>query len=98
MITGVATFQPEILVIGAGPGGTAAAWALSQAGHEVLMVDRAEFPRDKTCGDGLPPMAVHSMRQMGVLPAIEAAHPAHIDTVRLFGPFGTQSEVFLPNY
>lgn len=80
--------RPEILVIGAGPGGASTAWALARAGREVLLVDQADFPRDKTCGDGLPPLAVHDLRRMGVLEQIEAAGAARIDEVRLIGPFG----------
>lgn len=74
--------------MGAGPGGSAAAWALASQGHDVLLIDRSEFPRDKTCGDGLTPMALAHLRNMGVLAEIEAADPARIDTVRLIGPFG----------
>ena len=55
---------PEILVIGAGPGGSAAAWSLAKLGHDVLLIDADEFPRDKTCGDGLTPMAVGTLDQM----------------------------------
>lgn len=78
----------EILVIGAGPGGSAAAWSLAQAGHDVLLVDRADFPRDKTCGDGLTPMALESLAQMGLREQVEAAAGARVDTVRLIGPVG----------
>jgi geranylgeranyl reductase family protein len=85
--------DPEVLVIGAGPGGTAAAWALAGAGHDVLMVDWAEFPRDKTCGDGLTPMAVGALRQMGVLPRIETAGATRIDDVRIAGPFGLSARM-----
>jgi geranylgeranyl reductase family protein len=85
------TLTPEILVIGAGPGGAAAAWGLAQAGHDVLMVDRAEFPRDKTCGDGLTPMAVGTLRQMGVLAQVEEAGAVRIDNVRIVGPFGIEA-------
>ncbi len=90
--------QPEILVIGAGPGGAAAAWFLAQAGRQVLLVDRAEFPRDKTCGDGLPPLAVQTLRYMGILPEIEAAHPARIDRMRLVGPFGNVLDMPFKDY
>ncbi len=83
--------QPEILVIGAGPGGSTAAWALAQAGHDVLLVDGAEFPRDKTCGDGLTPMAVRTLRQIGVLPQVEAAGAARIDRVFISGPLGVSA-------
>ncbi|GAB4471032.1 MAG: menaquinone reductase [Anaerolineae bacterium] len=83
-----AEYQTEVLVIGAGPGGSAAAWALAHAGHEVLLIDRAGFPRDKTCGDGLTPLAVRSLSQMGVLEQVESAGAARLDSVRLTGPFG----------
>jgi geranylgeranyl reductase family protein len=85
------TLTPEILVIGAGPGGAAAAWGLAQAGHDVLMIDRAEFPRDKTCGDGLTPMAVGTLREMGVLAQVERAGAVRIDNVRIVGPFGMEA-------
>ncbi len=81
-------YQTEVLVIGAGPGGSAAAWALAYAGHEVLLIDRAGFPRDKTCGDGLTPLAVRSLSHMGVLEQVESAGAARLDSVRLTGPFG----------
>lgn len=82
------TLSPEILVVGAGPGGSATAWALAQAGHDVLMVDSARFPRDKTCGDGLTPLAVRTLRDMGALAHVEAAGAHRIDRVRISGPFG----------
>src|SRR5688500_15044043 len=90
--------DPEILVIGAGPGGSAAAWALAQQGHDVLMVDRAVFPRDKTCGDGLTPMAVQTLHQIGVYDQIIAANPARIDRVRIVGPFGAVVDVALADH
>lgn len=80
--------RPEILVIGAGPGGSSAAWALAQTGHDVLMVDQATFPRDKTCGDGLTPMAVASLTQMGTLDEVQTAAGARVTHVRLIGPVG----------
>lgn len=83
--------RPEILVIGAGPGGSAAAWALAQAGHDVLLVDSAEFPRDKTCGDGLTPTAVKMLAEMGALPQVEAAGAARIESARIRGPLGIEA-------
>ena len=84
---------PEILVIGAGPGGSAAAWALSSQGHDVLLIDRSEFPRDKTCGDGLPPMAVRTLKSMGLIAEVEAANPAVVERVRIVGPFGGEIDL-----
>ena len=82
------TLTPEILVIGAGPAGSAAAWGLAVTGHDVLMVDQADFPRDKTCGDGLTPMALESLAQMGLREKVEAASGARVEAVRLIGPVG----------
>ncbi len=77
----------EIIVVGAGPAGSATAFFLAQAGHQVLLLDRADFPRDKTCGDGLSPRALRVLGLMGVLPAVEAAGMP-IETLRLFSPNG----------
>lgn len=44
----------DVIVVGSGPGGAIAAATLAQAGKSVLLVDRASFPRDKVCGDGMP--------------------------------------------
>ena len=43
----------EVIVVGAGPGGATAATALAQRGHDVLLIDRHTFPRDKICGDAI---------------------------------------------
>ncbi|MFN2189410.1 MAG: FAD-dependent oxidoreductase, partial [Candidatus Promineifilaceae bacterium] len=48
----------EVIVVGAGPSGSAAAAALAQKGRDVLLIDREAFPRDKTCGDGIPASAI----------------------------------------
>nr|WP_281248003.1 geranylgeranyl reductase family protein [Corynebacterium aquilae] len=55
----------NILVIGAGPAGSAAALWAARLGHHVDLVDSASFPRDKTCGDGLTPRAMHALRELG---------------------------------
>ncbi len=58
--------EVDVLVIGAGPAGCAAAITANRAGLEVLVVDKAEFPRDKTCGDGLTSMALKELADLGV--------------------------------
>jgi len=65
--------RAEVVVVGAGPAGSAMAYYLAQAGRDVLLLDKAEFPRDKTCGDGLTPRALGVLRHMGVLERITAA-------------------------
>ncbi|MGV9712221.1 geranylgeranyl reductase family protein [Gordonia sp. NPDC003424] len=58
--------RADVLVVGAGPGGSAAAAHAAAAGHEVVLVDAATFPRDKTCGDGLTPRAVAELDRLGL--------------------------------
>ena len=61
----------DVLVIGAGPGGSAAATTLAAQGCDVLLVDRAAFPRPKTCGDGLTPRALNVLTSLGLAETVE---------------------------
>ena len=56
----------DVIVVGAGPSGSTAAYYLAQAGLNVLLVEKSRFPREKVCGDGLTPRAVKSLVAMGV--------------------------------
>jgi len=58
--------RTDVLVVGAGPAGSAAAAWAAQAGHDVLLADAAVFPRDKTCGDGLTPRAIGELQKLGL--------------------------------
>ncbi|MEU1983514.1 geranylgeranyl reductase family protein [Nocardia sp. NPDC019395] len=58
--------RAEVLVVGAGPAGSAAAAWAARAGREVLLLDSAVFPRDKTCGDGLTPRATAELEHLGL--------------------------------
>lgn len=64
----------DVLVVGAGPSGSAAAIHAAQEGYSVLLVDAASFPRDKTCGDGLTPRAIHQLRRLGVMERVTAGY------------------------
>ena len=66
---GTATVSADVLVIGAGPAGAAAAIQLARAGREVLVADKATFPRDKCCGDGLTALALRLSERLGLAPA-----------------------------
>ena len=57
--------DPDVLVVGGGPGGSAAAHWLARAGHEVMLVEKKEYPREKTCGDGLTPRSIRQLIDMG---------------------------------
>ncbi|HET8615874.1 MAG TPA: geranylgeranyl reductase family protein [Actinomycetales bacterium] len=56
----------EVLVVGAGPAGSAAAAWAARAGFDVVLADKASFPRDKACGDGLTPRAVAELTRLGL--------------------------------
>lgn len=60
----------DVVVVGAGPGGSAAATYLSLAGLKTALLDKTDFPRDKTCGDGLSPRALAVLQDMGLLEKI----------------------------
>lgn len=56
----------KVLIVGAGPAGSTAAWHLARAGIEVTVLEKTRFPREKVCGDGLTPRAVREMQLMGL--------------------------------
>jgi menaquinone-9 beta-reductase len=56
----------DVIVVGAGPAGSAAAFFLATAGLDVLVLEKTRFPREKVCGDGLTPRAVKALTGMGV--------------------------------
>jgi len=58
--------RTDVLVVGAGPAGSAAAAWAARAGLDVVLADRQTFPRDKACGDGLTPRAVAELRRLGL--------------------------------
>lgn len=66
MTMGATATSADVIVVGAGPGGAAAAHYLAQRGLEVVLLEKATFPRDKICGDGLTPRAVAELVAMGV--------------------------------
>ena len=61
-----------MVVVGAGPAGSAAAAWAARSGRDVLVIDSAQFPRDKACGDGLTPRAVAELELLGLGPWLDS--------------------------
>lgn len=82
----------DVLVIGAGPAGSACAQVLARAGFDVVLADQQVFPRDKVCGDGLIPDAHRALERLGVLDEVlaRARGATHVACV---GPSGGRVEV-----
>src|SRR5712692_10241884 len=58
----------DVVVVGAGPAGASTAICLARAGREVVLFDKARFPRDKCCGDGLTTAALRRLEHLGLRP------------------------------
>lgn len=85
----------DVLVVGAGPAGSTTATYLARAGRRVVVVDKASFPRDKCCGDGLTTLALRELEAVGLDPgAVANWQPVH--DVRLRSPSGREVELELP--
>ncbi|TDC67325.1 geranylgeranyl reductase family protein [Micromonospora sp. KC207] len=84
----------DVAVVGAGPAGSAAALAARRAGARVLLLDRADFPRDKACGDGVAAHALDVLAGLGVAGAVDGYAP--LPRIRLVGPGGDTVARALP--
>jgi geranylgeranyl reductase family protein len=85
--------ERAVVVVGAGPGGTASAILLHELGHDVLLLDRATFPRDKPCGEYSSPQTLTILKRLGVAEAIEALPPHRLHGMRVYAPNGTHYTV-----
>ena len=85
----------DVLIVGAGPAGVAAAIPLAAAGRDVVLVDKAVFPRDKCCGDGLTTLALRELELAGFDPAAVTDWQV-VDAAVLRSPSGRQVHVPLP--
>ncbi|MDA2894755.1 geranylgeranyl reductase family protein [Mycolicibacterium sp. BiH015] len=82
----------DVAISGGGPAGSAAAWQAVRTGARVILLDKAEFPRDKPCGDGLTPRAVSFMQKMGLADEVAKFH--RLNRATIYSP--TEWELSFP--
>src|SRR5207248_1807728 len=90
-----AVLTADVCVVGGGPAGAAAAITLARAGRGVVVVDRARFPRDKCCGDGLTAGALRQLEDLGLRPELVPSWQ-RVDDVWVRSPSGRTVRFPLP--
>jgi menaquinone-9 beta-reductase len=85
----------DVVIVGAGPSGSSCAYWLADAGWDVVVVEKKEFPREKTCGDGLTPRAVRQLADMDLEGALAGSH--RYGGLRAFG-FGRSIDMQWPEH
>lgn len=85
----------DTAVVGGGPAGAAAAITLARYGRDVVLLDKARFPRDKCCGDGLTTAALRLLERLGLRPESVGSWQAVSDVV-VRGPSGREIDLPLP--
>jgi geranylgeranyl reductase family protein len=78
----------DVTIVGAGPAGCSAAFFLAKNGFKVLLADKATFPRDKICGDGISSASLNILEEMEVLKKIEAIEHHKINYIKISSPNG----------
>src|SRR5215212_6110874 len=77
-----------VIVVGGGPAGASTAFFLARQGVDVTVLDRARFPRDKTCSEYLSPQASRILAEMGALSEVEGSGAAQLAGMRVHAPNG----------
>jgi geranylgeranyl reductase family protein len=86
----------DVIVVGAGPGGSACASFLAREGLRVLLVDKATFPRDKPCGDAISGKSAAVLRELGIADMVEDRPHAVAEGVLFSGPKGDRVQIPFP--
>ncbi len=85
--------EAEVAIVGGVPAGSVAAFTLASLGHDVILIDKCSFPRDKACGDGLTSSAVAFLYELGLEHVLTGAQP--IEDLRLFADWREQDAIAL---
>ena len=86
----------DVIIIGGGPSGCAAALGLNRLGYRVVLCDQAKFPRDKVCGEFISPAADPILKRLGVLDRIEALSPKRLKGVAISSYEGEEIVIDYP--
>ncbi|MGH2670027.1 MAG: NAD(P)/FAD-dependent oxidoreductase, partial [bacterium] len=86
----------DVVVSGAGPGGSATAAFLAREGLRVALLDKARFPRDKPCGDAISGKSVRVLQELGIVEWVEAEAHALANGVRFSSPAGDEVVIKFP--
>jgi flavin-dependent dehydrogenase len=90
------TWDYDLIIVGAGVAGSASAILLGQDGYRVLLLDRAVFPRHKTCGEGIMPEGVRILESLGLLPALLDQGGVKIQGLRFRSQAGVWAQADFP--
>ena len=85
----------DVVIVGAGPSGSTTAHYLAKEGFNVMLLDKFDFPRDKTCGDGLTPRALHILDDMGILDTVNHVGQRS-NKLELISPKGHTASALIP--
>jgi len=86
----------DVIIVGAGVAGSSAAILLGEEGYRVLLLDRATFPRHKTCGEGIMPEGVRILDSLGALPAILDQGGTRVQGLRFRSQAGVWAQAHFP--
>ena len=86
----------DAIVVGGGPGGSSAAAFLAMKGAKVLLLEKAIYPRDKTCGDAVGGKSLKHVEQLGVKHIIEETPHFRVDGIIFGAPNGKEVKIALP--